>query len=201
MFFVNTPLLFEPHACEDWWQASCGTLRGKIITCEGDIACGSGVLCTPPIAYKGIATACKRKHLESVRSFDEDVHHEAPGQLEDEELLDGRTANPFRVDTLGTVFGSSKLLTSSLSNLILGVSGVAISMLLMLSLISCCSFLVIVSLIDKSVFTEVFSTSFQELSFLLRSACVAKKCDLRLYSRRSGRKNLRAHPMAVCDAR
>ena len=67
-----------------------------------------------------------------------------------------------------------KLLTSSLSNLILGVEfGVTLSMLLVQSLMSSFSLLVIVSLIHKSVLPEVLSTSFQEFSFMLRSTCVA----------------------------
>ena len=31
---------------------------------DRDIACGFGVLCTLSVAYKGIAIACERKHLE-----------------------------------------------------------------------------------------------------------------------------------------
>ena len=70
-------------------------------------------------------------------------------------LMGGRTtSNPvFGVDTLGTLFGRGKLLTSSLSNLILGVeSGVALSMLLIQSLMCSLSFFVIISLIHRSVF-------------------------------------------------
>ena len=60
---------------------------------ERDIACGFGVLCTPPVAYKGIDIACKRntlrpsKKISRIPFHDEDFHHEAACQLEDEELV------------------------------------------------------------------------------------------------------------------
>ena len=95
---------------------------------------------------------------KNCRSFhDEDFHHEAACQLEDEELVDGWSYHSQTVlvcDMLRTLFGPSKLLTSSLSNLILGVdSGVAVSMLLTQSL-SSFRFLVIVSLIQRPVLLE-----------------------------------------------
>ena len=72
------------------------------------------------------------------RSFhDEELKHEAACQHEDEELVDGWSYHlqpVLGVDTLGTLFKPSELMTSSLSNLILGVeSGVALSMLLIVS--------------------------------------------------------------------
>ena len=71
----------------------------------------------------------------------------------------------FGVDTLGTLFGPSKLLTSSLSNLILGVvSGVALSVLLMQSLTNSLCFLVIVSLIHRPVFTRSVQHKFPRIS-------------------------------------
>ena len=99
----------------------------------------------------------------------------------------------FLVDTVRTFLGPSILLTSSLSNLILGVdSGVALSMHLVQSLFSSFSFLVIVSLIHRSVFLPKClvqaSKNFHSCSARPLSRY---KSDLRLQSHRSGRIILR----------
>ena len=93
------------------------------------------------------------------------------------------------VDTLGTLFGARKLLTSSLSNLILGVdSGVALSVLLIQSLFSSLSFLVIVSLIHRSVFyPECLVQASKNFHFCSALPLSRFESDLRLQSRRSGR--------------
>ena len=87
-------------------------------------------------------------------------------------MVDGRTtSNRFGVDTLGTIFGPIKLSASSLSNLILGMdSGVALSMLLIQSLFSSVSFLVIVSLTHRSVFTRSVLCKFPR-SFISAPLC------------------------------
>ena len=82
---------------------------------ERDIACGFGVLCTTPVAYKRIDIACKRNTLRpsknnKYRSFHgEDFHHEAACQLEDEELVDGWSYH------LQPVLGSTRSEPSSIT--------------------------------------------------------------------------------------
>ena len=98
----------------------------------------------------------------------------------------------FGVDTLGTLFGPSKLLTSSLSNLILGVvSGVALSVLLMQSLTSSFCFLVIVVDPQARVYPKCPAQVSKNFQFCSAPPVSRNKSDLRLQSRRGGRKNLR----------
>ena len=94
-------------------------------------------------------------------------------------LRDGRTtSNTFWVDTFRTLFGPCKLLASSLSNLILGMdSGVVLSMFLIQSLFSSFSFLVIVSLMHRSVFTRSVE---YKLPRIFISAPLCRCCDFRV---------------------
>ena len=71
-------------------------------------------------------------------------------------------------------------------------SGVALSMLLIQSLVSSFTFLVIVSLTHRSVFTPKCSVQTSKKFHVCSALPVSRyKSDLRLQSRRSGRKNLR----------
>ena len=104
-------------------------------------------------------------------------------------LMDGRTtSNPF-----WGRHAPSKLLTSSLSNLILPKdSGVALSMLLMQFLTSSLSLLVIVSLIHWSVFYPKWLVqASKNLHFCSALPLSRHRSDTRLQSRRSGRIILR----------
>ena len=123
----------EPHARVAFVRAadktSYGTLREKNHVCGNVTLCAGLVSCVHSRRCKGIAIACKRKHLESVlkkiaHSMMRISTMKLLANLRMKNLLmDGRTTSiPFWVDTRGTLFTLYTLLTSSLSNLILGVS-------------------------------------------------------------------------------
>ena len=140
----NTPWWLEPHACVMHVRADdqtklWNTARGKSRVRESDIACRFGVLCTPPRRLQGNRPCLQAKTpLSPLKKISLIPWWRFP-PWSCLPTWGWRTCwrmvvplpTRFGVDTLGTLFDPSKLLTSSLSNLILGMeSGVALSKLL-----------------------------------------------------------------------
>ena len=156
----------EPHARVAFVRAtdktSHGALREKNHVCGNVTLCAGLVSCVHSRRCKRIAIACKRKHLESV--FKKIAHSmmkistmKLLANLRMKNLLmDGRTTSiPFWGQHEWNPLHSPYIVDFVVVELDPWCeSGVAISMLLIQSLMSYFSFLVIVSFIHNSVFSR-----------------------------------------------